>query len=250
MSCQEVSTLDVSDAPPQLVIEGKITDQPGPYTVKLHLSTSFEEPVDKNLIENAQIRIFDDQGSEEILSQSAPGIFQTATLQGVVGANYTLEVTYENVTYTATSYLGPVGEIDSLISTFNQESTIKDDGYYVSLFAQKSSEEEVNYYRWRLFKNDSLFNGRSFLYVDSDEFGATLEGIEFDYAFDIGDTVKCEMESLTKEAYNYYVQLNSILNNDAIVNKSRYFNPPTNFTPTTLGIFQTSAVSTKEIIVK
>lgn len=249
LSCQEASTLDFVDTPPALVIEGKITDQQGPYTVKLHLSSSFDEDIDRNAVENAQVVLSDDLGNEEILSQTEPGIFQTTTIQGTIGVNYTLEVTYNNVTYAASSYLAPVVKIDSLVSSFYEESLIRDEGYYVALYAQKGAENEINYYRWHLFKNDSLLNGREFLYVDSDEFRATLEGLEFGYAFGPGDTVKCEMESLSLEAYNYFIQLNTILNNDGVINKSRNINPPTNFSPKAVGIFQTSAVSTKEVII-
>lgn len=249
-ACQETLTIDLPVAPPALVIEGKITDQPGPYTVKLHLSGPFDEPSENHSISEATVRISDDQGNEEELTLIKPGEFQTSTIQGAIGVTYTLEVTFEGTTHVATSYLGPIGEIDSLVSDYNEESAIKNAGYYVTLFAQKSIADQVGYYKWRLFKNDSLFNGREFLYVDSDEISAIVEGLEFDYPYDLGDTAKCEMESLTKEAFDYYIQLNAILNNDGFISKSRNINPPTNFTPSAIGLFQTSAVSSAEIVIK
>lgn len=250
INCQETVFLELDSAPPRLVIEGKITDQPGPYTVQLSYSSTFNTTGVAPELSEAEVVVSDDRGNEETLVRTGAGTYQTVALQGQIGTTYTLEVTYEGTSYAATSYLGPVGGIDSLVINYSDESSIREEGYYVSIYAQKSVPDQLNYYRWKLYENDSLLNGRQYLIVDSDEFAATIEGIEFDYAFDLGDTVKCETESLTKEAFDYFVQLNTILNRDGVVMKSRNINPPTNFTPEVLGIFQTSAVSSAEAVIE
>ena len=41
--CTEVIDIDLNETDPALVVEGLITDRPGPYTVKLALTTSYFE---------------------------------------------------------------------------------------------------------------------------------------------------------------------------------------------------------------
>lgn len=248
-ACEEATTLDFPEEPPTLVIEGKITNQPGPYLVKVGLSSPFSDSIKNIPITDAQIHLSDDLGNREHLQLYQPGIYRTDAIQGKIGRTYTLEVEYKGQMYTASSFLGPVGRIDSIVQTFRKESLLWEEGYHASLYQQKSIQNKVNYYRWHILKNDSLFRGRNYFYVDSDEFVATLKGLEFDYPFSPGDTVKCESESLTKEVFDYYIQLNVIINGDGFINKFRHINPPTNFSPPILGVFQASAIQTKQLII-
>lgn len=250
VNCQEVTDLNFSDAAPELVIEGKVTNKPGPYFVKISLSNGFNDLNTSDPISEAIVKISDDLGNEEILVSSEPGIFQTTSIQGTIGVNYYLEVLYDDITYKASSFLGTVGKIDSLVSTFRPANGFREEGYYVSMYAQKSIDNQINYYRWLLYRDDQVFNGRDYLFVSSDEFAVDLRGVEFISEFELGDNVTVEMESLTKEAYDYFLQLNIILNSDGVTNRSRYTNPPSNFTPLLLGIFQASAVNTESIVIE
>lgn len=249
VACEEATMIDFPESPPVLVIESKITNRPGPYLVKINLSSSFSDSVNNVPVTDAQIHLSDDLGKREKLTLFQPGIYRSDAIQGEVGRTYTLEVDYHGQMYTASSFLGPVGNIDSIVQIFRPESLLRKEGYYTSIYQQKSSEDQVNYYRWHILKNDSLFRGRNYFYVDSDEFVATLKGLEFDYPFSPGDTARCEAESLTKEVFDYYVQLNVIINGDGFINKFRHINPPTNFSPPVLGIFQASAVQSKQLVI-
>ena len=42
--CQKVVSIDLNNANPRLVVEGIVTDQPGPYSVKLSMSGDYFAP--------------------------------------------------------------------------------------------------------------------------------------------------------------------------------------------------------------
>ncbi|MCD4731084.1 MAG: DUF4249 domain-containing protein, partial [Bacteroidales bacterium] len=76
-----------------LVVEGMITNDPGPYTLKLSLSTSVDHPVYLPLPGYEAI-INDNSGNTEILTEVEPGIYKTAVdgIQGVPGRKYQLTI--------------------------------------------------------------------------------------------------------------------------------------------------------------
>lgn len=81
--------------PPTLVVEGSVTDQPGPYTVRLTRTADYTQ-AGLNLIETgATVVIADAAGPQETLTETSPGSYQTRTggLQGVDGHRYTLIIT-------------------------------------------------------------------------------------------------------------------------------------------------------------
>jgi hypothetical protein len=77
---------------PALIVEGQITDQPGPYTVKLTQTADYSFK-SLNLGETgATVTISDNLGSQETLKESSSGTYQTSAsgIRGVVGRRYKL----------------------------------------------------------------------------------------------------------------------------------------------------------------
>ena len=104
-----------------LVVEGLITDQPGPYTIKLsrpfHLGIN---NVSRPLV-GCDVKISDDQGQSFSFIETAPGTYfsDSATFQGVIGRFYTLHVSTtsvnDNRNYESVPVeLRPVPPIDSI----------------------------------------------------------------------------------------------------------------------------------------
>src|SRR5512145_2625953 len=83
-------TNDYVDLP---VIEGMITDRPGPYTIRLTHSTAIENMAIKP-IQGATVTIFDDLGNQEVLEETEPGIYQTSIsgIRGQIGRSYWITV--------------------------------------------------------------------------------------------------------------------------------------------------------------
>ncbi len=84
----------IKSLPPALVVEGSITDQPGPYRVKLTRTTDYTN-AGINLPETgATVLVSDENGQQELLQESGPGSYQTTAtgLRGIAGHRYRLNI--------------------------------------------------------------------------------------------------------------------------------------------------------------
>lgn len=102
-----------------LVIDGNISNQPGPYTVKLFRVSQSTDNL--NLATPAiarSVTLFDNEGRQEVLIDRGSGIYQTRDngIQGKIGNEYWLKVELINgVSFESNpDKLLPIQEIDSL----------------------------------------------------------------------------------------------------------------------------------------
>lgn len=256
LGCQEVITLELPETKPKLVIEGLLTDGPGPHVVRLSTTSDYFYQGPKPLVSGAEVIISDDVGNREVLTEASEGFYLTRSLTGVAGRTYTLEVQYDRQQYKASSRLIPSPRIDSLEYRFVEETPLKEEGYYIYFYGE-TGKGQINYYRWRVFENDSLHNKKEGYLLGSDEFvKGRINGIEFPFSFDLHDKVKIEMYTLNKDMYDYYNALINLLYNDGGLFSPPPENPPTNIRNLThpqdepLGYFQVSAVESETIEIK
>jgi hypothetical protein len=248
-SCEKVIDVDLNDSLPQIVIEGNITDQTGPYTVKLSKSVNFDELNDFPSISGATVQISDDAGNSEILPETSPGIYTTASLQGTPGRTYTLDVTIEEQTYTAVSTMPFPVAIDTL--TVEEPSLSFGNGEDYIEARYKDPEGIDNYYRFVLLINNVRQKGIGVI-IDRDwlQDGNTIRtSIESDEEEDIefkpGDLVTVFMQSIDESVYEYYRTLNESGGNFS----ASPTNPLSNFSGGVLGYFSAYAVTSKTIAV-
>lgn len=88
----------------QVVIDGRITTAPGPYIVRLSHSHEFDQPlnfVDRNAVSGAEIEIFDNTGTSEMLNELRPGVYATALdgsgMRGEIGKSYHIQLPHKKV---------------------------------------------------------------------------------------------------------------------------------------------------------
>lgn len=249
-SCLEVLELNHGKSDPVLIVDALITDQPGPHTIKLTRTIDFSSDESSQMVSDAIVTIADNLGNSEELVYTEEGIYQTNNTQGVVGRTYSLNIEYNGRTYTSESTLLPVSEIDPLISDFQFETSLSDEGYYVTMRAKVSVPDVINYYRWRIFENDSLYNDIEDLIVADDEYSDDEFEFQFGYPFEIGDEVRVEMSSISKEGLNYYEGFYEVITNDGGLFSPPPVNAPSNISNGALGLFQASAVVTKSIVIE
>ena len=93
-ACVKQYSPDIPSIGKRLIVEGMITDQPGPYVIKLSYTTDYSFASLNYLVYNASVVISDDAGTTEVLQQLSPGVYQTRTggLRGVAGRTYKLTV--------------------------------------------------------------------------------------------------------------------------------------------------------------
>ena len=95
VSCVTEFQPDPVSIPPSLIVEGEITDQPGPYIVKLTRTADYSYN-SLNLLETgATVTIQDNLGNNETLKEQPPGgLYQTSIsgIRGVPGRSYKLTI--------------------------------------------------------------------------------------------------------------------------------------------------------------
>lgn len=139
-----------------IIVDGLITDQPGPYSVDIRYQTDIYTPLAAGLPFSAKkVELIEDTGKVEELEEISPGVYQTsyAGIQGTVGRIYLLRITGRDgsVFESTPERLNPVGEIDSIY--FNFETRKPVDGpteYGYRIFVDSRSVPDPDaYVRWR-----------------------------------------------------------------------------------------------------
>jgi hypothetical protein len=107
VSCQEYYTdSNIDNGDEILVIEGLITNEPGPYKIKISNTLPYNQPglqsSNSSPVRNADVSISDDKGNTEQLTENEPGIYYTSAsgMHGENGRSYILHVlTYNGDRY-------------------------------------------------------------------------------------------------------------------------------------------------------
>src|SRR5579859_3190476 len=128
-SCVDKFNLNLPQSDQLLVVDGMITDEPGPYTVKLQWSSSSDELIPSaQYISGAQVIIKDSLGGAETLTEVGYGNYQTSPngIQGEPGKTYHVEIkTPDGKTFSSIpEKLQSAGAIDSLYFEFEQKVAI------------------------------------------------------------------------------------------------------------------------------
>lgn len=153
LACEVPISVDYEVPEPQIVVDGLITNEPGPYEVKLTYSGAYTDGTEGNNppVSGALLIIRDDAGREEVLLEGRPGIYKTDEgFIGEIGRTYTLSInTAEGrMIESEPEEMLPVPEIDSIYYIFKPISDIQKQGHEVYVVVDDPVEEK-NYYRWK-----------------------------------------------------------------------------------------------------
>lgn len=151
---------EIDESEELLVVQGLITDQPGPYTVKLSKSVPLGNVNTENPFTGCSVFIDDDLGHHYPLYESEPGIYMSnpETFCGEIGRTYILQVSGTDQTGNSISYksepevMRPVPPIDSI---YYQKKTIQPTDPYGSIsegcqiyLNTRDQGGLCKYYRW------------------------------------------------------------------------------------------------------
>jgi len=248
--CQKVINVDLNEAAPRIVIEGLVTDRRGSYMLTISKSGSyFNQPV-LQTVSGAIAFITDNEGFTDTLKESGPGIYYTQKLRGFPGTTYSLKVIAEDQTYEGSSTMMSHVTIDSLKvfksleEGFGLGGNQNDSRYEIHCFFKDPREK--NYYRIKVFKNDSINTENYRLYDDQYTNGEFTE-LRIAHA-SAGNTYRVELLSLDKSTYGYFRTLEDLIFTNPFFG-STPANPDTNLTNGALGYFGTAAISSRTIVV-
>lgn len=254
-ACEEVIELDLESGEPRVVIEGIVTDQPGPYTVTITKSVDFYDRNNFPAGTGATVQISDSEGNTDTLTEIEDGVYQTNTLEGVRGRTYNLTVEFEGQTYTASSTIPEKKtKIDSLVYKFEEESLFYKEGYYVTAWFS-DVPEVANFFRLNLFINGAPYQQEvDGEFVEDNNFNLIndkfFEGNQLDWEFyselSAGDSIYVELHSVDEATYDYYTTLVQVIGGGGMAPS----NPISNLSNDALGYFGAFSIGSASVIIE
>lgn len=162
-ACVDPFPLDLSSSGLRMVVDGMITNEPGPYKVSIVYSTRLQGSLRlPTPVSGAEVMIGSSLFETEFLHEPSPGVYETSGLiRGQVGVAYYLTIRIGKREYrTDPQTLRPAGRIDSLYIKFAPEAVVNPDAppdsdgpEYIDAFKlfidSRGIEGEQNHYRWR-----------------------------------------------------------------------------------------------------
>lgn len=246
--CEKVVELKYKDNQSRIIIEGNITNEAGPYFVKITRSVSLPDTGSYPAIDNAIVTISDDAGNSEVLIPQKNGMYRTTTLTGVEGRTYTLTVNAEEQVYTAQSTMPQLVPFDSIIV---EQVRFAGDTERNLIPVYKDPIAKGNNYRFVLSVNNKLINQHL---VQNDEVrngvvnSQNLEINDDDLEFKPGDLIDIKMQCIDKKVSLYYTTL-ALIGDSGPGGGTTPSNPPSNISNGVLGIFSAHTVQTKSVAI-
>jgi hypothetical protein len=276
MSCEDVIDLKTATGPTQLVVDGWLTNQPGPQTIRLTWSAPYFDNRAAKPVLGAEVTVTDNQGNIftfKDLAQDGKYVWGGTVKDtlGRVGRSYTLNVKSQTDVYTAVNEIKRVPKIDSIVYQketlpFKPEKGPKE-GYVVSFYARDFVGAGDTYWIKPVLNGKAIVDKPSAISVAYDaafSAGAPSDGLIFilpirqsltrDSLYSAGASVGAELHSITNEAFDYLRQINEQAANGGLFAvpiqniKTNVLNTNPSG-PKALGYFGASAVSRMETVI-
>lgn len=247
-SCEKIVDLDYKRNQSSIAIEGNITNETGPYFVKITKSISLSEIGAYPTIDNAVVIISDDAGNSEVLMPQGNGLYSTATLEGVEGRTYILKAEIEGQTYTAQSTMPEHVPFDSIkVDEVSVGSDIERN--VIPVYMDPISKG--NNYRFVLSVNDMLIKQHL---VQNDEIKnglvntLKLEINDDDLEIKAGDLIDIEMQCIDKKVAAFYTTL-ALMGDSGPGGGTTPNNPPGNISNGALGAFSAHTIERRSVTI-
>jgi hypothetical protein len=205
-SCKKEVNLNLDNAGPHIVIQGEITDDAGPYMVKINQSVSFKSENTFPAVSGASIKISDNEGHTDSLTETSPGVYRTQLLLGKPGNTYTMTVKVLDSLYTAVSTMPFPVSFDSI--TFRQNGAFGND--QITAVPNFQDPPNVkNFYLFNEYLNGALLTKDIFVFDDrlSDGKYITRGLRNSDETLHEGDSLAIKMYCIDEPIFNYFNQL-------------------------------------------
>lgn len=275
--CEDVVQIKLDEGSKLYVVDAFVNDLREPQVIKVNYNDSYfsnrdPQPVPgvkvivKDLTSGQDYIFADEGGGNHVLRQNAGDTMCR------VGHQYKLEVTVNGVVYNALTTQKRTAVINNIDTNYVPAGTAFgqafDAYYFCELQAMDVVAGETDYYWVKNFRNDTLFfeasdMGFSFsidgtngpvtgIDADSTNFTPPATFVLFKQ-FLPGDKCKVQIHSLSREAYNFFIQLSQQVNNGGLFattpeNVKTNLNTPKGATKA-VGWFNVATVASKEIVI-
>jgi hypothetical protein len=246
LSCKKTVTLKLNNVPPAIVIQGEVTDAPGPYTVTINQPVDFYANNTFPPISGATVTITDGHGVADLLTETSPGTYSTHTLVGIQGFTYTLTAEVQGQHYTAVSTMPQNVNLDSV--TFQSNSGFGKTR--ISAIADFQDPPNIkNYYQFIEYINGVQLTKDLFVFDDRLSDGRYINYTLYnDSSYLVaGDQLQVNMYSVDSNVYNYFYQLNQSNGGGAF--DASPANPTSNISNGAYGYFSAHTINSAQVIV-
>ena len=256
--CIEKFEFNTTEGDNLLVVNGSITQGPGPYELRLSRTTKFGTGPTAP-VSGAQITIFDDTGRQESYFETEPGLYLSLgnTVCGQGGSTYFIEIrTDENTIYRSYSEtLPPLMQADRIYYELVKETSMNEIGNpienrYIKIFVDTPVKKEGKdgWFRWRMIdtytvtdltcgpldapttcyiteepdpQNIPVFSSEAITTDRLEKFQLASNLFEPRYAYASQHYYNVYQYSITKAAYEYWEKISKIANQEGTI-----FDPP------------------------
>jgi len=246
-SCEEVINIPLNNVTPVVVIEGTVTNLPGPYTIKISQTTDYFNPGNIAGLSGALVFLKDYNGHQWQFKEQRPGYYQNNEFPGTPGVSYTLHVQLMGMEYEATSTMQQPVSIDSLEVQYFPGTHFAKAGYFIFIYFTDPSARG-NYYRIKMYKG-SRPNPVIQLLDDKLTNGKRIKYFLYGGSYQPGDTAVVELQSIDCAVFNYFLTLSNVAASNQSGATSTPANPNTNFSGGALGYFGALAISRDTLII-
>lgn len=234
-SCVKQVNITRRNAEPILVVEGSITTDPAPYTVRLSYSGPYENGLsvpDEYLEKEATVSLSDDEGKTTSLMHKGNGVYETtdSSFVGQPGRSYQLSVQLKD----GRKYISnpekmknPV-PISGVTAAFFADNNFNYPTSMHVFISSKDPANEENYYKWNFYSwtlrqthgipcgfgcvmyeycFQKFTEEQVRIFSDASSNGGDIRNREVgrSYIYTYGDAfVNIEQLSLTREAYQFW----------------------------------------------
>lgn len=159
VACIDRVELPIRAEEPRLVVEGQITNEAPPYTIRLTYTGKYSGPGSQNpadqFVNEAQVNVTDDRGRSTRFVAMGLGVYQTAdsTFRGQVGRAYSLSIVLSNGKRYGTKpeRMPAVPGIDSVSAKLIKTTNFAKPYAFSYSVNTRDPANEKNYYRWTAY---------------------------------------------------------------------------------------------------
>ncbi len=227
IACEKVIDVDLNTSDPKTVIDASLCAEDSTHLIFLSQSGRFTDAQGLALVSGAIITISDEGGNSASFTEFDSGIYFLQNYPLTTGNTYSLEVVNGEEVITASSFLHPKIEIDSLF--FEEEQFAgppsEKTKYTVRILFQDPAGVP-NYYRQALVVNDTLDKGFRVANDDLTDGNERNLGY-FGKQVKVGDEVKVDLWTIDQAAFNYFKTMDDISSGSGFVSATPY-NPISN----------------------
>ncbi|MFZ9848840.1 MAG: DUF4249 domain-containing protein [Flavobacteriales bacterium] len=271
-SCEKVIDVEVDKEEPLLVVDAFVNNDTTQQQIVLKYSQPYFENGEAQPAIGALVKIISAAGDTfHFVDNNNKGVYSWSISPGdsicKTGNSYRLQIDFLGSIYEASSFVNVAPNLDSLKFFENKDFLGNPDGYVGEFYANDPAGQ-FDFYRIKTYRNDTLFNKSSDLTVsvNGGQFYPGYDGALFirptrsainrnGEPYQLGNKVKVELLSITRDTWDYFSELSSQINNQGLF-ATPTSNVRTNIIktsgngPLVQGWFCTSALTRIEGIVK